>query len=102
MQLWLTHRSNWTYRICFGPNSIFSVCHCVSQILVMGARFLLWAGGGCDVLEGDLADPQGCTVAALCVDLCAEQPLEGDAKPHHHATRVRPCFRLGKNIPDPG
>lgn len=66
MQLRLTHWRNWTYRICFEPNSIFSVCHCVSQILVMGAHYLLSTGGGCDVLGGDPADLQG-RILLICV-----------------------------------
>lgn len=66
MQLRLTHWRNWTYRICFEPNSIFSVCHCVSQILVMGAHYLLSTGGGCDVLGGDAADLQG-RILLICV-----------------------------------
>lgn len=55
---------------------------------------LLSSGGGCDVRGGHLADLQGRRVAPFCVDLCADQTLEVGAKPHHHATRLRPCLLL--------
>lgn len=56
----------------------------------MGVRFPLWAGAGCDVLGGTLADLQGRAGAPLGADLCAEQPLGGVASivPLHYRSNV--------------